>query len=506
MPIDPGLRRLALRTLLAAFAGKSAPDWALRLLGEGLAGHTLFGSNIAEPVQVAGLTAALRAERPDVLIAIDEEGGDVTRLAHLTGSPYPGNAALGAVDDVELTRSVYAAIGADLAGAGINLDLAPTVDVNSADDNPIIGTRSFGADPRLVARHAAAAVAGLQASGVAACAKHFPGHGATVADSHLELPTVDASLDVLRGRDLPPFAAVAAEAQAIMTAHIRVPELTGAGPATFSAAVLVDLLRGEYGFRGAVITDALEMKGAADAAGGIGPAAVRALAAGADLLCIGAEVTEGLVEAVVAEIAAGVHDGRLAPARLEQAAERVATLAGWASTQPAPTRAGCRSGVRGRAARRAGRGLAGRVRRAAGGAARVRPLDRRGPGPVGAQAAPERHRPGHRGGRRDVTGVAGGPCRRTADRGGRPAHPSDRGGTRPDRTARRQPYCGGGGDGVAVGLATGRSPGVRHHVRRQPRQRTRRRGGSRADRGLTPHRDGAAAGRHPPLPLFRHLT
>ena len=339
MPIDPGLRRLALRTLLAAFAGKSAPDWALRLVGEGLAGHTLFGFNIAEPVQVAGLAAALRAERPDVLIAIDEEGGDVTRLAHMTGSPYPGNAALGAVDDVELTRSVYAAIGADLAAAGINLNLSPTVDVNSADDNPIIGTRSFGADPLLVARHAAAAVAGLQSSGVAACAKHFPGHGATVADSHLELPTVDASLDLLRRRDLPPFAAiVAAGAQAVMTAHIRVPELTGTGPATFSTAALVDLLRGEYGFRGAVITDALEMKGAAEAAGGIGPAAVRALAAGADLLCIGAEVTEDLVEAVVAEIAAGVHDGRLTPARLEQAGERVATLAGWASAQPAPTR------------------------------------------------------------------------------------------------------------------------------------------------------------------------
>jgi beta-N-acetylhexosaminidase len=339
MQIDPGLRRLALRTLLAAFAGTSAPDWALRLLSEGLAGHTLFGFNIAEPIQVAALTASLRAARADALIAIDEEGGDVTRLAHLTGSPYPGNAALGAVDDVELTRAVYAAIGADLAGAGITLDLAPTVDVNSADDNPIIGTRSFGADPLLVARHAAAAVAGLQSSGVAACAKHFPGHGATIADSHLELPIVDAPLEVLRRRDLPPFAAiVAAGAQSIMTAHIRVPELTGAGPATFSEAVLTDLLRGEYGFRGAVITDALEMKGAAEAAGGIGPAAVRALAAGADLLCIGAEVTEDLVETVVAEIVAGVGDGRLAPARLELAAERVATLAGWASAQPAPTR------------------------------------------------------------------------------------------------------------------------------------------------------------------------
>jgi beta-N-acetylhexosaminidase len=337
MAIDPGLRRLALRTLLAAFAGETAPDWASRLLTEGLAGHTLFGTNIADPAQVTRLTAELRTVRRDVLIAIDEEGGDVTRLAHRTGSPYPGNAALGAVDDADLTRSVYAAIGADLVNAGINLDLAPTVDVNTAADNPIIGTRSFGADPARVARHAAAAIEGLQSTGVGACAKHFPGHGATVADSHLELPTVDAGLSLLRDRDLPPFAAaVAAQTQAIMTAHIRVPALTGTGPATFSHAALTDLLRGEYGFAGAIITDALEMKGAAQAAGGIGEAAVLALAAGADLLCIGARVSLDLVELVAAEIAAGVTDGRLPLARLENAAERTAALTSWTQQPVVP--------------------------------------------------------------------------------------------------------------------------------------------------------------------------
>jgi beta-N-acetylhexosaminidase len=338
MPTDPGLRRLALRTLLAAFADRTAPEWALRLLDEGLAGHTLFGFNIAETAQVSALTSSLRAARSDVLVAIDEEGGDVTRLAHRTGSPYPGNAALGAVDDQDLTRSVYAAIGADLAATGINLDLAPTVDVNTADDNPIIGTRSFGSHPTLVARHAAAAVAGLQSAGVAACAKHFPGHGATIADSHLELPTVDAPLSLLRERDLPPFAAaIEAGVQSIMTAHIRVPSLTGDDPATFSRAVLTDLLRGEFAFTGAVITDALEMKGAAVAAGGIGPAAVRALAAGADLLCIGAEVDLPLVSSVAEEIVAGLEDGRLELARLEEAAARAAALAAWARS-PRPAR------------------------------------------------------------------------------------------------------------------------------------------------------------------------
>jgi beta-N-acetylhexosaminidase len=331
MAIDHGLRRLALGTLLAAFPGVSAPPWAISLLGDGLAGYTLFGYNIDSPPQLAALTAALRAARPDVLIAIDEEGGDVTRLAHRTGSPYPGNAALGVVDDVELTERVYAAIGGDLAAAGINLDLAPTVDVNTADDNPIIGTRSFGSSPLLVSRHARAAIEGLQSAGVAACAKHFPGHGATLADSHLELPTVDAPLAVLRERDLPPFAAALA-ARAIMTAHIRVPALTGDDPATFSRFALTDVLRGEYGFSGVIVTDALEMRGAALAAGGIPQAAVRALAAGADLLCIGARVDHELVAAIVEEITAAVADGRLALTRLEAAVSRTRELARWSAT------------------------------------------------------------------------------------------------------------------------------------------------------------------------------
>ena len=128
-----------------------------------------------------------------MIIAIDEEGGDVTRLCYANGSPYPGNAALGVVDDVDLTRRIYRAIGAEVAAVGVTLDMAPAVDVNSVDDNPTIGTRSFGADPARVAVHAAAAVTGLQAAGVAACAKHFPGHGATEMDSHLDLPVVDAS-------------------------------------------------------------------------------------------------------------------------------------------------------------------------------------------------------------------------------------------------------------------------------------------------------------------------
>jgi beta-N-acetylhexosaminidase len=329
--IDPGMRRLVLSTLLPAFPGYSAPDWATDLVAEGVAGAVIFGYNIADQTQLAALTAQLREVRPDVLLSIDEEGGDVTRLAHASGSPYPGNAALGAIDDVELTEQIYRAIGLDLRATGFNLDLAPSLDVNTSDDNPVIGTRSFGADTVKVAAQAAAAIAGLQSVGVAACAKHFPGHGSTSTDSHLELPTVDVSLDVLRERELVPFqAAIKADTKAIMTAHIRVPSLTGDLPATLSRRALIDLLRGELGFTGVLITDALEMKGAAVIAGSTAKAAPRALAAGADLLCIGAQVDADLVEESIAEIGAAIDAGWLTLARVEEAAERVTALCAWA--------------------------------------------------------------------------------------------------------------------------------------------------------------------------------
>jgi beta-N-acetylhexosaminidase len=328
--IDHGLRRLVLRTLLPAFPGRNPPAWATALAAEGVGGYIIYGYNIADPDQLRALTGHLREANPHALISTDEEGGDVTRLAHVAGSPYPGNAALGAVDEPALTERIFRAIGTDLAAAGFGLNFAPSLDVNTAADNPVIGTRSFGADPARVAEHGAAAITGLQAAGVAASAKHFPGHGATTTDSHLELPTVDVPMEVLRERDLAPFAAaVKAGTRAVMTAHIRVPALTGDQPATFSSRVVVDLLRGELGFTGALITDALEMRGAAAIAGGVPRAAAIALAAGNDLLCLGSRVDEELVEATIAEIGAAVRDGRLPASRLEDAAAHVDALAGW---------------------------------------------------------------------------------------------------------------------------------------------------------------------------------
>jgi beta-N-acetylhexosaminidase len=326
---EGGLEPVAAACLLPGFEGTVAPDWLRRKLESGLGGVVLFAFNVRDPEQLAALTASLRAEREGLLVAVDEEGGDVTRVEAASGSSFPGNLALGAVDDTVLTRRVAAAIGGELAAVGVNLDLAPVADVAFDPASGIVGVRSFGSDPQLVARHVAAFVDGLQSAGVAACAKHFPGHGEVAADSHVELPTAPTDRETLFARALPPFAAaVEAGVRAVMTAHIRFPALDDE-PATLSAPLL-GLLRSELGFDGLVITDALEMR-AISGTVGLEEGAVRALGAGADALCLGAERTPEEVERIHAAIVAAVRAGRLPEARLREAAGRVAATAEWAS-------------------------------------------------------------------------------------------------------------------------------------------------------------------------------
>ncbi|MCL8015337.1 glycoside hydrolase family 3 protein [Streptomyces sp. AS02] len=327
------LTRDALTVLQPGFTGTSAPDWLLRRLGEGLASVGLFGRNIASPEQLAALTAQLRSERDDVLVAIDEEGGDVTRLEVRTGSSFPGNHALGAVDDVELTREVAAELGRRLAACGVNLNWAPSADVNSNASNPVIGVRSFGADTALVARHTAAYVTGLQSAGVAACTKHFPGHGDTAVDSHHAMPRIDADASVLADRELSPFrAAIAAGTRAMMSAHILVPALDPDHPATLSRPVLTDLLRGDLGYTGLIVTDGMEMQAIA-ATYGIERGSVLAIAAGADAICVGGGLADDeTVRRLRDALVTAVRSGELPEARLAEAAERVRELARWTAT------------------------------------------------------------------------------------------------------------------------------------------------------------------------------
>lgn len=324
------LTRDALAVLQPGFDGTTAPDWVRRRLGEGLASVALFGRNVVTESQVTALTAQLRAERDDLLVAIDEESGDVTRLDVRTGSSFPGNHALGAVDDPALTRAVSRELGRRLAACGVNFDWAPSADVNANPDNPVIGVRSFGASTDLVARHTAAWVEGLQSTGVAACTKHFPGHGDTNVDSHHAVPRIDVDARTLYERELPPFrAAIAAGTRAVMSAHILVPALDADRPGTLSRRILTELLREELGYRGLIVTDGMEMR-AISGTYGLEHGVVLAIAAGADAICVGGGLCdEGTVLRLRDALVAAVRSGELPEERLADAAARVRDLAAW---------------------------------------------------------------------------------------------------------------------------------------------------------------------------------
>ena len=325
------LTRLANSVLWPGFLGTQAPEWLLAELRDGLAGVVYFGQNMSE--RLPELSAALRAAAPDALIGIDEEGGSVTRLESATGSTLPGAAQLGRVDDVTASRATGAELARRARAAGVDVVLGPVADVNTDPRNPVIGVRAFGDDAQLVARHVAATVDGIQSGGAAACVKHFPGHGDTHLDSHHALPEITLDTSVIEDVHLEPFrAAIAAGVDTVMTAHIVVPAW-GEKPATLNPLVLGKLRA--LGFDGVIITDALDMAAVRESVG-LGGGAVQALAAGADLLCIGNPTNPGAAalpdqderdffttrEAIVAAL----RDGSLPRERVEQARDRILAL------------------------------------------------------------------------------------------------------------------------------------------------------------------------------------
>lgn len=325
-----GLHAAALGVLTPGFVGTELPSWLEDLLDQGLAGVWLFGHNIVEDAQCRTLTGAIHAAAPHALVCSDEEGGTVTRLHHQQGSPWPGAWALGRVDDVSATEAVAAGMGRQLAEVGIDLAASPVADVNTEPQNPVIGVRSFGADAQLVARHVVATVRGLREAGVLSCAKHFPGHGSTRQDSHLTLPTLDVTEDLLRSREIAPFgAAVDAGVDVVMTGHLVV-RGHGTLPATLNPS-LIAMLRDDVGFEGVVCTDAIDMEAVAGTVGRA-RAVVLALLAGVDLVCVGNPVFPGSYDAHrdVLELAdalvRAVEEGELTAGRLLEAAGRVRAL------------------------------------------------------------------------------------------------------------------------------------------------------------------------------------
>ncbi len=319
----PSLSRLAIVGLPPEGITSHFTEWLRR---HPVAGFLLFRRDFGQaerlPVLVERLRA-LAAPHP-VLLCADEEGGWVTQLApdafHL---PSARVLARGATP--EEAERLAERCGLELSAHGLDVAFAPVFDVETEPRNPVIGPRAFAADAGQVTRYATAVARGLRSGGVLPCAKHFPGHGATVLDSHLTLPRLEASASVLEAVHLPPFqAAVSAGVPLVMAAHVVYPALDRTGvPASLSRTLLTDLLRGRLGFRGVAITDALEMRAVAglDTPAGI---AIRALEAGADLLLYGSFTPE--VEAALQGADAALAGGRLPAARIAEAEARLAAL------------------------------------------------------------------------------------------------------------------------------------------------------------------------------------
>ncbi|NEC86269.1 beta-N-acetylhexosaminidase [Streptomyces sp. SID12501] len=324
LPVD--LDEAVHRCLVAGFDGTTGvPDTLKRLIERGLGGVILFTRNVRDADQVRRLTDELRALRPDLLVAIDNEGGGIGHLVAAGAPEVPGSYALGVVDDPDLTARCADALAGHLASLGITVSYAPVADLQHHPDNPIVRTRSFGADPELAARHLRAWITATEARGVASCAKHFPGHGGTVTDSHHEMAVDPRSYDEIRA-DVEPFrAAVAAGVPMLMSAHVVYPALDPERPATLSRRILGDLLRQDLGFDGVLVSDALEMKAIADRYGEAAGARL-ALAAGADQVIVAVPdlaTTLACRDAVIDAL----RDGMLAEERVREAAGRVRKLA-----------------------------------------------------------------------------------------------------------------------------------------------------------------------------------
>jgi beta-N-acetylhexosaminidase len=297
------------------------PDLAA-LIDDGVAGVILFKRNLDGPEGTASLVAALkrRAGRP-FLAAVDQEGG---RVARLRGPPFTALPPMREVRTAAGARQVGQLLAFEVRALGFDLDFAPVLDVDTNPANPVIGDRSFSSRAGDVARLGVALAEGLEAGGVASCAKHFPGHGDTAVDSHLDLPALPHGLPRLREVELVPFAAYArAGLASVMTAHVVFDALEPGVPATMSRAALAGLLRGELGFRGVIVSDDLEMKAIHDHLGET-RAAVAGLAAGVDrfLVCHAAAVHRE----VIAALARAVAEGEVPLARVLEARARVASL------------------------------------------------------------------------------------------------------------------------------------------------------------------------------------
>lgn len=319
------LSTAAARLFTVGFAGKALDPELDALIARGVGGVVVFSRNVGAPAELFELTRTLkrRAERP-LLVAVDQEGGTVARLRH-GFTRLPPFRALGTRGDETLARELGAVVGAELAAVGIDWDFAPVLDIDTNPDNPVIGARALGADPARVAELGLAFARGLESTGVAPCAKHFPGHGDTRQDSHLELPRLQHGLERLERVELAPFrAASAARVPSIMVAHVVFEALDAEHPASMSKAVVGGVLRERLAYDGLVVTDDLEMKAIADHFA-IEEVVERGLDAGVDvfLVCHTATLAQRGIDAIVR----AVQSGRVPEDKLRRAVDRVERFA-----------------------------------------------------------------------------------------------------------------------------------------------------------------------------------
>jgi len=323
------LRRMAAGVVCAGFDGTHVGSDLEKFLRDlPLAGLTLFGRNVESLAQLRTLTDSLRAALASPIIAIDQEGGRVARIrdgVEEIPSALAVAAACASEQSDEPAQRAGAQVAFDLRRAGVNIDFAPVLDLALARMNTVIGTRSFGDDSRRVAKLAGAFAAALERGGVVATYKHFPGHGSTAVDSHVDLPVIDVDEATLRSRDLIPFAELLPGAQAVMTAHIVARAFDGDHPATMSRRILTKVLREELRFTGVCFTDCLQMDAIAKRVGSE-RGAVEALAAGADCVLLSHDLE--LTARTVETIARAVDEDKLSRARLEEAHARVLKLRG----------------------------------------------------------------------------------------------------------------------------------------------------------------------------------
>lgn len=260
------LRKDAGQLIIAGIADKTLPQSVAQSLQQGeLAGIILFRRNLGTVEEIAALTGAIHEASPETpFVAIDQEGGAVQRIKDPL-TVWPPMQQVADCGDADLVAKVGEALADEIAWLGFNLNFAPVADIHTNPTNPIIGDRAFGRTPEAVSRYAGAFAAGMTIAGVMPCAKHFPGHGDTASDSHLELPVMHTDLSTIEQRELAPFAAlVRAQVPMIMTAHILFPALDPTYPATLSPRILSELLRLRLGFDGVVVSDDLNMKALAD--------------------------------------------------------------------------------------------------------------------------------------------------------------------------------------------------------------------------------------------------